>query len=206
MPATARCDSPVCRTLPVSNPRCSTPAHQEAISSGAIANLLLSSTKGVQVGESDKINTIVDRLIGLTIYKVLPQVQPDLEDLLRHSLKGALKESEVYQTIKAIPGIANLPKEAIEQLADYLAQAAYGVLINSYTDTEGKIMFDRLSDNFALTLKEQLQDRATQAEIQVLLSDLLEEWKLNYVKNSDQRNPKETLAEAEKIQAEMTID
>lgn len=172
---------------------------QEAITSGAIADFLLATSEGVKVGETDKINTIVDRLIGLTILKVLPQVQPDLEDLLRYSLKGALKESDVYQTIKAIPGIANLPQEAIEQLADYLAQAAYDVLINSYTDTQGKIMFDRLSDNFSRTLKEQLQDKATQTGIQVLLSDLLEEWKINYVQTSHQRNSEATLAEAEKL-------
>ena len=172
---------------------------QEAINNGAIALLLSSSTNGQQVGEADKIDKIVDRLIGLTIYQVLPEVQPDLEDLLRHSLKGALKETDVYQTLKAIPGITNLPQEAIEQLADYLAQAAYDVLINSYTDDKGKIIFNRLSDNFSTNLKQQLKDKATQSEIQVLLSDLLEEWKLNYVKSTRQRNPEDTLAEAEKI-------
>ena len=172
---------------------------QEAINNGAIALLLSSTTKGQQVGEADKIDKIVDRLIGLTIYQVLPEVRPDLENLLRHSLKGALKETDVYQTIKAIPGITNLPQEAIEQLADYLAQAAYDVLINSYTDDKGKIIFNRLSDNFSTNLKQQLRDKATQSEIQVLLSDLLEEWKLNYVKSTRQRNPEDTLAEAEKI-------
>ena len=173
---------------------------QEAINNGAIADFLSSSNEGVKVGEPDKINAIIDQLIGLTIYKVLPEVQPDLENLLRHSLKGALKESDAYQTIRAIPGIANLPQEAISQLADYLAQATYDVLINSYSDTEGKVIFDRLSDNFSHTLRQQLQDEATQTEIKVLLSDLLEEWKLNYVKTSHQRNPEETLAEATKIQ------
>ena len=118
---------------------------------------------------------------------------------MRHILRGALKESDVYQTLKTIPGIANLPQEAIEQLADYLAQAAYDVLINSYADTEGKIIFDRLKDNFSLNLKEQLQDKATQSEIQILLSDLLEDWKSSYVKTSHQRNPEDTLAETEEI-------
>ena len=172
---------------------------QEAINSGAIASLLSSSTTKEQVGEADKIDKIVDRLIGLTIYKVLPEVQPDLEDLLRHSLKGALKETDVYQTLRAIPGITNLPQDAIDRLADYLAQAAYNVLINSYTDAKGKVIFDRLSNNFSSNLKQQLQDKATQNEIQILLSDLLEEWKLNYAKSSQKYNPEATLSEAEKI-------
>lgn len=176
---------------------------QEVISSGAIANTLLSS-EGIKVGEADKIDKIIDRLISLTIFRVLPQVQPDLEELLRYSLKEALQTTELYQTVRSIPGFNNLPTEAIEQLADYLAQTTYDVLSNSYTDAEGKIIFNRLSKNFSRTLKQQVQNKATQSEIQILLSDLLEEWKLNYVKNAKQRDPEQTLAEAERIEAETT--
>ena len=172
---------------------------QEAISNGAIADIL-SSSPGITIGDTHKIDKIVDRLISLTIFRVLPQVQPDLEGLLRYSLKEALQKSDLYQVASKIPGFDDLPAEGIEQLADYLAQTTYDVLNNSYTDTEGKVLFNRLSKNFSRTLAKQIQDRATQSEIQILLSDLLEEWKLNYVKNSQQRDPKQTLAEAEQIQ------
>jgi len=175
---------------------------QEIISNGAIADMLLPS-EGKTVGETDKIDKIIDRLISLTIYQVLPQVQPDLENLLRYSLKAALKESDLYQAAKGIPGFANIPKETIEQLSDYLAQTTYDVLISSYTDAEGKVIFNRLSKNFTSSIKQQVQKKATQSEIQVLLSDVLEEWKLNYVRNSQQRDPEETLAEAEQIKTEI---
>ena len=171
---------------------------QEIVKDGTLANFLLSSARN-KVGETDKINVVLDRLISLTVYKVLPEVQPDLENLLRYSLKGALKESDVYQTLQSIPGIITLPQGAIEQLADYLAQAAYNVIIDSYTDAQGKIIFDSFRDNFAASLKTQLQDKNTQSEIEILLADLLEEWKLKYVKASQQRNPEATVAEANKI-------
>ena len=177
---------------------------QEIISNGVVADMFLSKHDDATVGEADKIDKIADRLISLTIYQVLPQVQPDVENLLRYSLKAALQESDLYQTITGIPGFTNIPQETIEQLADYLAQTTYNVLINSYTDAEGKIVFNRLSKNFSTTLKQQMRSQATQSEIQVLLSDLLEEWKLNYVKNSQQRNPEQTLAEAEQIKAEIS--
>ena len=106
--------------------------------------------------------------------------------------------------MRGIPGFTNIPQETIDQLADYLAQTTYDVLINSYTDAEGKIIFNRLSKNFSSTLKQQVRSRATQSEIQTLLSDLLEEWKLNYVRSSRQRDPEQTLAEAEQIKTEMT--
>lgn len=174
---------------------------KEVISSGAIADTLLSA-EGIMVGEADKVDKIIDRLISLTIFRVLPQVQPDLEELLRYSLKEALKTSELYQTVRGIPGFDNLPTEAIEQLADYLAQTTYDVLSNSYTDAEGKVIFNRLSKNFSRTLKQQVQNKATQSEIQILLSDLLEEWKLNYINNAKQRNPEQTLCETERIEAD----
>ncbi|HHP7231047.1 MAG TPA: hypothetical protein ACFCUY_09325 [Xenococcaceae cyanobacterium] len=179
---------------------------REAIQNGSAAKLLLesSSDSEVTIGEADKINGIIDRLICLTIYQVLPEVQPDVEALLRHSLKVALQESNVYQTFKKIPGFADLPQDATEQLADYLAQATYDVLIGSYTDREGKIIFDRLTNNFTQHLRQQLKNQATQTEIQVLLADLLEEWKLNYIKGSSQRDPEATLAEANLIQEKIT--
>ncbi len=171
---------------------------QEIVKDGTLANLLLSPSQD-RVGERDKLNIVIDRLISLTVYRVLPEVQPELEDLLRYSLKGALKESDVYQVLKAIPGITDLPQGAIEQLADYLAQASYNVLIDSYTDAQGKILFDNLRDNFASTLKDRLQDKNTQGEIEILLADLIEEWKLNYVRASQERDPEATIAETQKI-------
>ena len=171
---------------------------QEIVSNGTVANFLFSPSTEMKTENVRQIDRIIDRAIDLTMYKVLPQVQPDIEDLLRYSLQGALKESDIYQTVQTIPGIA-IPTEAIEQLADYLAQAAYNTLINSYTDTEGKIVFNRLSDNFARTLRMQLRDETTQDEIEVLIADLLEEWKLKYLQASRQRNPETTLAEAEQI-------
>ena len=177
---------------------------QEAIKDGSAAKLLLDSSPGIKVGEADKVNEIIDRLISLTIYKVLPEVQPDVEALLRHSLRGALKKSDVYQTVTGIPGLTDLPQDVVEQLTDYLAQATYDVLVNSYTDQEGKIIFDRLTDNFTQHLRQQLKNQTTQTEIQSLLSDLLEEWKLNYIQDSSQRDPEATLAEANKIQERIT--
>ena len=177
---------------------------QEAIENGDAAKMLLESAPGITVGDEDKVNAIVDRLISLSIYKVLPEVKPDVEALLRHSLKGALRESDIYQTLKGIPGFTDLPKDVTEQLADYSAQATYDVLINSYTDEEGKVIFDRMTDNFTKHLRQQLQNQDTQTEIQSLLSDLLEEWKLNYIKGSSQHDPEETLAEADKIQEKFT--
>ena len=172
---------------------------QEAIDNGAIASILNSSATETLGATEEKLNLIIDRLIGLAIYDVLPEVQPDIEKLLRHILEGAFQESDIYQLLQTIPGIADLPTEAVQQIADYLAQAGYEVLNNSYSDTEGKVILENFRDNFAANLKQQLQNKVTQQEIQTILLELLEDWKLGYIKASHQRNPEDTLAETEQI-------
>lgn len=56
-----------------------------------------------------------------------------------------------------------------------------------------------LSENFKVVLRQELQNEATQSELQTWLSDLLEELKLNYIQKANNDDPEYTLAEAEKL-------
>ncbi len=172
---------------------------KEAVETGEAARSLLQPKQYIQVSNIDKVDAIADRILELVIYKVLPRVQPDLEALLRHSLKGALQQSDFYQGLQKVPGFEIVPVEATEQLADYLAQSAYEVLVTSYSDLEGRELFEHLTQHFKQALRTELLDEATQSELQSLLSDLLEELKLNYVQHSSQQDPEATLAEAEQL-------
>ncbi|MBE9125678.1 MULTISPECIES: hypothetical protein [unclassified Coleofasciculus] len=176
---------------------------QDSIQQGDAARALLEPGGYVQVSDINKVDAITDRLLDLSIYKVLPQVQPDLEALLHHSLKGALQESDFYQQLKKVPGMKGLPVEVAEQFASYLAQATYEVLITSYSDLKGRQLFDYLTQHFKQALRRELQDEATQQELQLLLSDLLEEVKLNYVQRSTEQDPEATLEEADQLRQEM---
>ena len=53
---------------------------------------------------------------------------------------------------------------------------------------------------FKQVLRQELNDPKTQRELQHLLSDLLEELKLNYIQRSTQRDPEVTLHEVNRIQ------
>jgi hypothetical protein len=172
---------------------------QDSIESGEVTRSLLHPQDYIQVSDVDKVDAILDRILQLSIYKVLPQVQPDIEVLLRHSLRGTLKDSQFYQNLQRIPGLQAFPREAVEQLADYLSQALLEILATSYADVEGRVLFDQLSDRFKRVFRRELQDRQTQAELQRLLSQFLEELKLNYVQRSQEHDPEATLTEAEQI-------
>jgi hypothetical protein len=172
---------------------------QDAVESGDAVRSLLKPKEYLKVGEVDNFDAITDRVLKLVIYRVLPEVQPDVELFLQHSLKNSLKESDFYQVLKNIPGVNMIPAELSEQLADYIAETAYEILASSYADTQGRLLFENLTDNFRVALRKQLQDKQLQQELQPLISDLLEELKLNYVQRAKQDNPEATLDEAMKI-------
>jgi hypothetical protein len=175
---------------------------KDSVKTGEMARSIFEPDPYIQVSEIDKIDAIIDRILQLSIYRVLPQVQPDIEDLLRHSLKGTLTQSDFYQGLKQVPGLKGLPSSVIDQLADYLANASYDVLSTSYSDAEGRELFNKLSENFKSVLRQELQDEVTQSELQVWLFDLLEELKLNYIQRSSKDDPERTLAEAEQLRQE----
>lgn len=113
-----------------------------------------------------------------------------------------MKESDFYQVIQNIPGMDMIPTELSEQLADYIAETAYEILASSYGNTQGRLLFENLTQNFRVALRKQLQDKKLQQELQPLISDLLEELKLNYVQRAEEENSEATLDEAMKISGE----
>jgi len=173
---------------------------KESVETGALVQAILGGeTPYIQVSDVDKVDALGDRLLDLAIYRVLPEVQPDVEALLRHSIQGAVKESDVYQSLQQVPGLDNVPEAAIMDLSDYLAQQTYEVLVESYSDTQGRVLFDQLAQDFRGAFLEELKDAKTQRELQTLLSGLLEEVKLNYVQRSNDRDPEDTLHEADQL-------
>ena len=177
---------------------------QEAVETGEVARAILEPEGYIQVSDINKVDAISDRILELAIYKVLPQIQPDVEALLRHSLKETLQQSDFYQGLQKLPGLKVLPVEVTEQLAEYLAQSVYEIVINSYSDLEGRELFDGLAQNFKEALRKELQNKDTKSELQILLSELLEEMKLNYVQNSVEKDAEATLSEAEQMRSLLT--
>ncbi|MGF1514432.1 MAG: hypothetical protein ACFB5Z_12170 [Elainellaceae cyanobacterium] len=173
---------------------------KESVETGALVQALLGGEKPyIQVSDVDKVDALSDRLLDLAIYRVLPQVQPDVEALLRHSIQGAVKESDVYRGLQQVPGLDNIPETAIVDLSDYLAQQTYEVLVESYSDQAGRVLFDQLAQDFRKAFLQEIQDAKTQRELQSLLAGLLEEVKLNYIQGATDNDPEATLAEADQL-------
>ena len=168
---------------------------KSSIKQGEATQMLLAQQPYLHVNQENTIERITKRILDLTIYKVLPQVQPDLEELLHHKLETTIKQSDFYQILQTFSPINILPTEMTEQLANYLAQTAVDVVSTTYEDDKGRKILDNFSQEFNQSLRRELQDEKTLGELQSLLSDLLEEVKLNYIQGGLKSDPVQTFTE-----------
>jgi hypothetical protein len=163
---------------------------------GAIVN---PQANYVRVGAADKVERAIDITLQLALVRILPQLQPDVAGLLRYNLHGSIGDSALYRSLSGIPGIAAMPQDAIDSLANTLAQATCQGLAEAYQDEDGRVLFEEFSDNFKRVLRDELRDELVQQDLEQALVEILEEIKLNYVKGVPDRDPEETLSEADRL-------
>jgi hypothetical protein len=174
---------------------------QELIRQGEISRWLLQSAgqrRYIDLNNIDEGKAIAQQLITLLVYQVLPEIKPDLEALVHHSLTRVLSASPAYSGLGKLPGIGNWSNQMTQQLVSQVSQNSYQALIDSLEDPVGVDLLQRLIDRFTASLKTQAKQGAA-TEIQSLLVDLLEEVKINYVKRLTEADPEVLRADRKKL-------
>lgn len=175
---------------------------QDAIASGDLARWLFYPQlrhQYVQVNQTDEVTAIAARLVNVSVYNVLPKVQPDIEALLTHSITSTLNRSVIFQQLQRLPGLDKLPLQLTEKLAKEVSQAAYTNLVQVLEDPVGIEIVKRLGENFRDALELEMQKTYNAQEVQSLLVDLLEEIKLNYVKRIAQTEIEKLVEKTERL-------
>jgi len=153
----------------------------------------------VQVNGRNEVKAIATRLINISVYDVLPQIQTDIEDLVHHSINSTLDRLPAYQKIQHLPGLNHFPQRLTENIAKSLSHIAYHNLINTIEDPVAAEITNRLSHNFRLGLEKELQKKHNVEEIQTLIVDFLEEIKINYVRGIEEIGIEKLMDEAEEL-------
>ena len=176
---------------------------QAAIGSGEIAERLLAEPQRefINVNGVDTIAAIAERTIELSIYKVLPRLQPEVEALLAHSVSSVYTNSSIYRSLRGLPGMTQLPKRLTQQMSHQLASSLYGAAIAAFEDDEGRRLYDELIASLRKSLRSELSTAQTLEPLQTLLVDLLEEVKLNYVQQFEQDDVEQLLLEVSELRA-----
>ncbi len=174
---------------------------QSSIDRGELARWLAqtASRPYVDINQRDEIQELTSHLIKLTVYRVLPKVKPDLEALLRHNIEAILNQSPVYQGLKAVPLIGDLPRQINERLVADVTEGAYGAIVAALEDQAGTKLINQLIKNFGQALTSEISDQRSLQEVQSLISDLLEEVKVNYVRRWSSEDVEGILEEARQV-------
>lgn len=174
---------------------------QEAIERGDAARWLLRSHNRpyININNINEVQAIASRLLQLTVYQVIPKLQPDIEAFLHYNITTILNKSPIYQQIQNVPGLNNLPKQLTEQLVTDISQTTYSTLTTLLEDPQVIEMSNRLMQNFGEALEVEVKKQHNLQAIQSLLSDLLEEVKINYVKGIAQGGVEKSREEATQL-------
>jgi hypothetical protein len=172
---------------------------QNSINRGDVAKWIFHAENRrpyIDINNTNELRAIASRLIYLSIYDVLPQIQPDVESLLQYIIKSALNQSPVYRQLQNIPGVNILPNQLSENLAKDISQSSYKTLKAAIEDPEVAKLVSELTTNFTKVLEEELQKKHNLQEIENLLIDMLEEIKINYIKDIELEGLEKALDES----------
>lgn len=180
---------------------------QSSVKSGALSQQLLNATSNpyVEVNDVNELQAIVDRLLQLSLYKVLPEIQGDLAQLLAYQMEAVLARTPTYQALRALPGFSNFSNQLASQVAANLSAIATNVPQKAYKtltvpDPEAEKLLEKLVADASLAFRKGLAEPKIQKELQSLIFDLLEELKLSYIKRSrDRSDSLQILQETEQL-------
>ena len=175
---------------------------QDSIERGDAAEWLLRTGRYqpyVNINNTNEVQEIATRLLRLTIYQVIPKVQTDIESLLHYSIENAIKKTQMYQQIQHLPGMDTLPRQVSTKLATDISQSTYTTLTNLLEDPVVIERSSHLIQNFSIALETEVKKQHNLQALKSLFVDLLEEVKINYVKDIAQGGVERSWEEANQL-------
>ncbi|NEQ74645.1 MAG: hypothetical protein F6K23_17320 [Okeania sp. SIO2C9] len=182
---------------------------QKDVKTGELAKQIFSSQEKtyIDLNNINEIEAIATRLVQVTVCKVIPQLQPDIEALIRYNVEKIVEESPVFQRFQQIPGVENLANQLSERLVQELSnlategpQNAYETVKAAMADPVGTQLSNQLVQHFGQALSTELQQEHTLEELQSLVSALLEEVKINYVMRMSEEDVEKILEQTRQLQ------
>jgi hypothetical protein len=155
---------------------------QAAIRDGQLAVVIRSylNTPHVDLNNINEIEGLIEIILEIVVYRVIPKVQPDLEAILRFLFQKALSESPAYRNLQMLPGIGELPAQAIDRVVTEVSTSIYTAITKLLEDPDSAKLSRRLAENFTQSIGSEMQRGQTATKIESLVYDLIEEIKVTY--------------------------
>ena len=175
---------------------------QASISNGELERLLSQQATNayVDLNGTNEIIELVRILAKVTADRVLPAIQPEVETLLQYSIEKALKQSPAYRGIKILPGgdrtIASISRQLVSQSYSAFSSTLQAALAE---DKQFDRLVESLISNVGKSISSELQAQQSMNKIELLLVDLLEEIKINYVERLSQEDIEDILEQTRSL-------
>ena len=153
----------------------------------------------IDLNNVNEVEALSTRFVNLSVYQVWPKIQPDIEALLYHNITKTLKTLPLYQGFQQLPGVGDVPDAIAKQLVSQMTQTVYETLTSTLKDPVGAKLTSQLIENFSESFASEVQKDKNISEIQSLVSDFLEEVKINYVKRMEEEDYEKIVAETERL-------
>ena len=175
---------------------------QSSVRNGDIGKILSTQSANPYIDINNTNETVeIVRILAKTIVdRVLPAIQPEAETLLQYSINKALKQSSAYKGVKLLPGGDRTINALSQQLVSQTYSAFSTTLQAALAEDE---QFDRLLEslvsNIGKSVSNELQAQQSMNKIELLIVDLLEEIKINYVERLSQEDIEEILEQTRSL-------
>jgi hypothetical protein len=129
-----------------------------------------------------KLDKFIDRQTQTLVQSILPDLEPEVAQLVNHVLTAGLENNPAYQTLQKTPVVGKLPNAALERFAGNTYRAVINIIEDSSNDREGKQLAEQLVRKFSGKLALELKAQNIDNEVRDILIAVLEEVKQNYLR------------------------
>ncbi|URR36341.1 hypothetical protein NBE99_04180 [Thermosynechococcus sp. HN-54] len=165
---------------------------QKAIRRGQFSRWLpsVSSVQGSKtLNDIDELGELAALVVQVVIYRVIPQLRPEVESLVAYSVDQVLRQAPPYRRLLEIPSLEALPLHWRQSLAKEISDRLFLLLEQASknqgnSSREGALLVSQLAQKFGQTLTAELQEEEVGKAIQDLLVVWLEELKINFVRQT----------------------
>jgi len=157
---------------------------QNLIRDGEVSRMLLATgpeRRYIDINGIDEVQVLSQRLTTLLVDQVLPQVKPEVDGLLNHSVEQAIQQAPGYQQLQQLPGVSALSSQISQQVVAQVSTNLYDLIKSVLADEKGAALMQAIVTKVIDTTRSEAQKDDTVQEVESLTFALLEEIKINYV-------------------------
>lgn len=157
---------------------------QTLVREGALRKILdrAKTTQYIDLNNRNEIVEIIRIVSQILFHKVLPEVEPEVQNLLVYNLESSLGQIQGYQQWQNLPGVKNLQTEMMGNMIAMIYQRGLLVLQGLLEqDKEFDKLLENLVAKFTTELNSELNQQHHLEDIEELMIEFLEEFKINYL-------------------------